>query len=323
MGQRVATYELLQLDYTTPLFRSELLYAMKLHQEVLDRPDPTVAEQHHVIKQLVELDKTDSNITDHWQELHKSVNFRSALFATILGYQEYLTAQLLHEYAGFPIPDSLTEGWHQWLADRGKEIEKHDNAAVDEGERERRIYRQTIVVPLKEMMLNQKHVEEKIKTATVSRAGYAQHLVDARDWPKLANMLVNDRELALTMFDQKPLYENVFNDAKRKLVLRKLDEIQHKYFEELTDSNTYAISKYAKEVTSGTLPNAITAKDSRDASALAAAKGIYNKVVARFGFGGRAESSLASAFQSDHEPNSSSISLSSTAPLMNARKQGD
>lgn len=319
------------LDYSTPLFHRELLHTTQMHQEVLERPDPTVAEQQSILGQLKELDKADHHLTKRWKELHESPNVRTALLAGILAYQEYLTTYLLQEYAGKSIPDDIAENWHDWLMDRCEKIDKHYSSA-EKSEKENRLYQQMVALPLKEMMLDQEYVEARLKIAALGD-GYIRRLIDQRDWPKLANALVKDRELALTLFNQKPLYENVFNDAKRQLVLRNLDEIQRRYFVELTNPTTYTISKYAKEALArqATQPTPHTStmpqfpaiiQDSGETSAMVAAKGIYNKVITRLGLGGT-DSSLISAFQSGSEANSSRASFNSTTPLLNSTKKAD
>lgn len=75
--QRINRHKLLLLEYQTPLFRDELLDAIKLHSEAFHRPDPTPAKRERALDQITVLD----NMTDGLEKHN-----RSALLASISNY---------------------------------------------------------------------------------------------------------------------------------------------------------------------------------------------------------------------------------------------
>ncbi|ROW10557.1 hypothetical protein VMCG_01937 [Cytospora schulzeri] len=335
LEQRVAGYQLLLYDNPTPLFNKELLNAIKLHEEALQRPDPsTFAEEKLVLEQLMLLHNVDKGIMEHWKELHKSPNFRTALLAAMFGYQNFFTLKLLLDYAGKS--QNVTD---LWLSNRLKTIDAYysvaDKSKTDKTETDIESYKQSVTKPLKELMLNQVHVEKRIKIAAASNpTGDIYPLIDQCNWPNLAAMLISDRELAEALFSGKPLDPQLYNDDVSKVVLQNMDRVKSKYFTDLSTPSTYTLSKHAKELSakkaaqaarqsSGQPPlSPATIQHSEDSSAVTAAKNIYNKVVNGLGLGGTGRS-LRDTVQPDLSAALSRVSLSSTTPLIDPRKKED
>lgn len=104
--------------------------------------------------------------------------------------------------------------------------------------------------PLEEMMLDQDHVQETLVTAAAEpqspeRARDIQCSIARCDWPSLARALVKDRELAIALFDEEPIDPEYYNANTRKKVLRGIEKVREKYFEDLSDPVNFTISKYA------------------------------------------------------------------------------
>ncbi|KUI68641.1 hypothetical protein VM1G_03671 [Cytospora mali] len=114
-------------------------------------------------------------------------------------------------------------------------------------------YHDGIVYPLEEMTLNRSHVEDRICLAAADHeqqqppGGYIRRLIRQCDWQKLAQTLLNDRELALDLFAFQSLIPGCFDDNVRARVLQKMKSIECKYFTDLTLGNSagFAISKHA------------------------------------------------------------------------------
>lgn len=98
-------------NYLKPLFHEELLDATKLHEEILEHPDPTIFEHPHALRQLKHLDSIDATLTEHWQDLHTSLHSREVLLANILGFQRFLAKSIMMDYAGSPLRDAVLEPW--------------------------------------------------------------------------------------------------------------------------------------------------------------------------------------------------------------------
>lgn len=334
LRQRVGCYQLILLDNITPLFQKEPLHATRLHEEALQRPDPTsISKEKETLDQLIVLDNLDEQLTVHWTELHSNLVSRTALLADIFGYQKFLTVILLLDYAG----TSQNEA-DSWVSDRLEDIDKY-NRAMDRSAINIKMYQQTVAQPLKELMIDQSHVENRLRLAAAVPSyptGGVYHLIDRCDWPNLAAMLIKDHELAVALFSGKPLDPQLYNDHISKLVLQKMDELKDRYFAYLSTPSVYTISKRAKKLTtkkagqptkptplpSGQHLSPATIQHSEEPSAIVAARNIYNRVLGGLGFGERVPS-LRSIVRHDSATPSPRVSLDSTSPLIDSRKKDE
>lgn len=316
LSQRVAGYQILLLDNLTPLFQKELLDATKLHEEILQRPDPTLPEQQRVFGQLAHLDSIDAQLMQHWKDLHSSLISRTALLANIMGYQGFLATSILLDYAGHSPREA---GLESWVSSHVETLDKHYSTG-DKVDKDNKLYQQTVAIPIKEMMLDQEHVEKRIRIAAAQPypTGEIYRLIDECDWANLAAMLIDDRKLAVTLYGQRPLDPKSYNDNISKIVLRKMDEIRDRYFTDLSSASRYATSKHARDLSArkaaglpiSTEPN----RHSEGDWAVTTAKGVFNKVISSLGLG--ASTSPTSTGQSGPSNASPRLSSDSTAQLL-------
>lgn len=327
--QRVAGYQLLLWDNLTPLFNKQLLNAIRLHEKALQRPDPsTPAERKLVFEQLFLLDDVDKELTDHWNELHKSLRFRTAVLATLFGYQKFFTVELLLDYAG-----KSQDANDIWLPNCLETMDSHYSAA-DKSETDFDFYKHFVTKALKELMLNQEFVEKRLRIAAANNPiGDIYSLIDKCDWLSLAAMLIGDRELAKALFGGRPLDPRLYNDDVLKMVLREIDKIKSKYFTDLSSPSIYTISKHAKNLSPKKAAQAVRQSSgqplspaitqySEDSSAVTAALNIYKRVVNGLGIGGT-DRRLRDTVQSDFSAALSRASLDWTAPLIDPRKKDE
>lgn len=332
LSVRITSYKLLLLDYETPLFHNELLDAIKLHEEALQRPEPTPAERRRVVDQLGVLDKMNDRLDKHWRELQKSMNARVTLLANIATYQRYLGLLLLLDYIGKHAGE-----YQDWAATLVRHIDNVTGGigSVDE---DFRLYQQTIVSPIREMMLNREHVERRLRAAargSTHPAGEVHRMIDQCDWPNLALALVNDRELAATLFGAKQLNEGFWKPQTGKLALEEIDSTRDKYFSELSTPTKYTLSRRAKDLSlkkaardardarhssSPPLQSPLSDRHAEDSPAVAAAKGVRNKVFSGLGLA-RAGVSLRSIVRRRITTTSPGGSLDSTTQLIDAKEK--
>lgn len=329
LSVRITGYKLLLLDYQTPLFHNELLDAIKLHEEALQRPEPTPAERERVLDQLGLLDKMDARLDKHWKGLQRDMNSRSSLLANIATYQRHLGAWLMIEYTGKQIPEL-----HDWATRLVRRIDNITSGigSVDE---DFRLYQQTVVRPIKEMMLNREHVERRLRAAargSTHPAGEVHRMIDECDWPNLALALVNDRELAATLFGARQLNDGFWSPQFGKLVLHKIDSMRDKYFSELSTPTKYTLSRRARDLSlkkaardarrSSSPPATPPASDrhAEESPAVAAAKGVCNKVFSGLGLA-RAGVSLRSIVRRGSSATSPEGNLDSTTQLIDTKEK--
>ncbi|KAJ0110252.1 hypothetical protein J7T55_000685 [Diaporthe amygdali] len=301
LRSRLSGYQVLLLEYQTPLFRNELLDAIKLHEEALQRPDPTAAERQRVIDQLTVLDNMDDRLNKRWGELHKSMDYRVVLLANISEYQRALGAWLILNYGGKPHDQPSL--WASMLVGVIDDFRDDANTLG----KDFKVYQDVFVRPLKEMMLNQDHVEKRLRLAAARptySTGEIHRLIDQCDWPNLAAAVFHDRELAVVVFGARPLDPKVWEPHIGKTALQRIDELRDKYFSELLTPTTYTISrraialstKQAARAAHHSSPRPLSSagnQHSEESSAVTAAKSVYNKFVSGLGLG-RTGSSLRS-----------------------------
>lgn len=325
LSKRIAGYRLLLVEYHTPLFRNELLDAIKLNEEALKSPDPTPAELERVLDQLGVLDRMDERLHKHWDELQKSMSSRTVLLANISTYQRYLGAWLILDYAG-----KHAGKRYDWASSMVKIIDDVGSGVGSVDEDFRR-HQQTFVRPLKEMMLNQDHVERRVRAAAAGSThptGEIHLLIDQCDWQNLAASVVHDRELAVALFDAKPINPEIWSATFGKSVMQLIDGIRDKYFTELSTPTKYTLSKRARDLSakkaaragrrsSSTPPSPGSVGHAEESPAVAAAKSVYNKVVSGLGLG-RTGSSLRSIVHRGFPKTSPGASLDSTTQLIDS-----
>jgi hypothetical protein len=291
---RLARYKFLLHDYQTPLFHNQLLDAIRLHEEIVQAPNPTPAEHERVLDQIVVLDNMNDRLNKHWDELHKSMDFRAILLANISLYQSKLGAWLILDYTG-KCSTNCT-----WASSTLGHINNVGSGGVGNIHDDYRLYQQTFVRPLKEMMLNQDHVKKRLRiaaTGSTRPAGMIYHLIDRCDWGALAYAVINDRELAVTLFGAKQLNPGFWSPQFGACTVQKIDDIRDKYFDELSTPEKYTISNRARKLSAKKAASAAhpsppppfssaSSPRAEEASALVVAKSIYNKVVSGLAFEG-------------------------------------
>lgn len=324
LSSRVTGYQLLLLDYVTPLLRKELQDATKQHEEMLQKPDPTTpSEERDALRQLGHLDSLDDQLSKHWEELHQGLVYRTALFANIMAYQGFLSTTILLDYTGRSLREA---GLDSWALGRTEMLDIHEKG-VGESQKDIKLYQQMVATPIRELMVDQGHVERRIRIAAAEPypTGEIYRLVDECDWSTLAVMLVRDRELATTVYGEKPLDRNSYNENVAKTVFLKMDEIRDRYFIEISSPSTYTTSKHAQERTArkqAGLPLAPEPVRQSDGDwAFAAAKGVYNKVISSLGMGARA--STGSSVHSRPLGDSPRPSMDSTSHLLSSKSRRD
>lgn len=293
LSLRITGYRLLLSEFHTPLFHNELLDAIKLHEEALSHPDPTPAERARVRDQLGVLDNMDERLQKHWKELHKRMSSRQSLLAGISNYQRYLGAWLMLDYSG-----KHAGGRYDWASDIVKAIDDVGSGGGGGGSlgEDFRVYQRMFARPVREMMLDQDHVERRLRYAS---AGEIHRLIDECEWQNLAAYVYNDRRLAVTLFSARQVNKDFWSVQFGKSVLRQIDGIRDKYFAELETEDKYTLTKRARDLSfkkvaaraaariSSSTPAspASTRQAAGDSAAAAAAKSIFGKVVRGLGLG--------------------------------------
>lgn len=325
---RIDCYQTLLLEYQTPLFRNELLDAIKLHEEALQRPEPTAAECQRVLDQLMVLDNMNDRLNKHWEKLHTSLTSRIILLDSISEFSRLLGSCLILGYAGAQSIGKLHHGASTYVTIL-------DEFRCGEGavEANIRIYRKISRHPLKEMMLNRHHVEKRLRMAAAGPSyptGEIHRLIDQSDWPNLAASVVNDREMALVVFGSKPLDPDFWEDRISKIALRSIDDLRDKYFAELSSQTTYTLTKLSRELevkqaaraahkSSPSPLSSASIRHSEGSTAVTAAKSVYNKVVSSLGLG-RTLSSLRSMVHRGPSKATPQTSLDSKTHLIGGKK---
>jgi hypothetical protein len=239
--RRIIDFEILSLEHPTPLLREQIRHAVALHREALEHPD--------FDPYLKDLDDLQHQFEEHWAKIYGDAISRATLLQDIIMFQRFLIAKLLEDYMNEPCPVST------WVLDQAKCIvEQEDYTGAKDGSNMDTAYRVHVVYPLEEMMLDRDHVENKLRAAAMGQehSGSAiQPLIDKCDWSNLATALAYDRDLALKLFEVQPPDANIFDAKTYQRILHGIDEIKGKYFSELSDSSTFTISTYAREMSAG------------------------------------------------------------------------
>jgi hypothetical protein len=182
----------------------------------------------------------------HWTKVYGDLISRAYLLEDIILFRQFLIAKLLEDYTNEPCTVD------KWVLNQAKcVIQQGDHAMAKDGSVVDTTYQVHVVFPLEEMMLSRDHVEDKLRAAAIGQGHSGsdiQPLIDRRDWSNLAAALTNDRRLALKLLGEPSVDANISEAKTYQRILHGIDEIKGKYFSELSDSSTYTISTYAREI---------------------------------------------------------------------------
>lgn len=310
--QRLSRYRVLFFDCMTPSLKKELRHAIKLHTEVLQLPQPKVGDLHRVLKRLTELDDLDDRLMEHWAKVHRDLVSRSSLLVNMALFQAFIAAKLLGDYTGKASTAS------PWVLSQASIVEEQSTQQTGDNPSS---YQTHVVLPVEEILLDPKHVGEKLKSAATPQkhpGSDVQKLIDECDWPSLAATLVKDRELAVELFQQSPLDPEAFDSNTSKKVLRRIDDITAKYFTELSSPSKYTLNNHAVQKSAGRASGNkdLTSPDIIDEPTLVAgARSLFDKLTNGLGLAG-ADTSLSSLGH-----NISHTSLDDRTRLLDARKK--
>lgn len=305
---RLAGYRLLLSEYHTPLFHNELLDAIKLHEEALSHPDPTPAQRERLRDQLGVLDNMNERLQKRWRGLHRRMSSHQSLLAGISNFQRYLGAWLMLDYSG---KHKHAGKRYDWASDIVEAIDDvgGDSSGSDGdgdgsggGEEDFRVYHRMFVRPVREMMLDQDHVETRLRAASTGSshpAGEIYRLIDECEWQALAAHVVNDRRLAVTLFGARQVNKDFWSAQFGKNVLRLIDGVRNKYFTELETWEKYTLSRRARDLSfkkvaaraAARIPPSTppsppaSARQAGDSAAAAARKSVFGKFVRGLGLG--------------------------------------
>lgn len=231
-----------QLDEVmTPALRKELRHLLDEHRTVLERPDSGL--DNDAIKRL---DRLYDQLSAHWGQVHDNLTYCSSLKKQMAVYQEFLTEVLREDY--LPKKQARVPSAHELqLADRVKQYK----AATKGDEKLEKLYREEVVVPIREMALNQAHIEDRLLLAAAAQGqqrehsnNHVQRFIGQRDWKSLARMLLHDRDLAHNLEDK------YLDEETRKSILYQIDVIEVVYFTILKSPTDYLTNKHATDLES-------------------------------------------------------------------------
>ncbi|KAI3401518.1 hypothetical protein diail_10952 [Diaporthe ilicicola] len=189
----------------------------------------------------------DDRLKEHWAELHKNMHSRILLQAHVWEHQSSLGSMLIMDCAGKPFQD---HGFASEIVGRVDEFCSGEGKIEAYSKYGFKVYNQSSLRPLREMMLSRDHVEKRLGTAAAGPSyptGEIHRLVDQCDWQSLAAAVFNDRETAAVVFRPRPLDPKFWGDRIGKTVLRKIDDTKDKYFAELSGPTTHTLTKHARE----------------------------------------------------------------------------
>lgn len=229
-----------------PLLLKEIRQALDLHSEAVKQPHLAAKKEL-----LGDLDKAHSRVSEHWCKVNKDYYASSALISDIGLHQLFLTRFLLDDYAPtwFPRgPKGTASEVHDWACRMAGLI---NACGVDGGDSDDKNweYQRSVVSPLEEMGLNRAHVEDKIRALAAAQPGHScnfvQRIIRQHDWQTLAEVLLNDRELVIDLFEPPPVLKGLFDKPTRTAILKSIDHLTSKYFTELSGPTRYTLSIHA------------------------------------------------------------------------------
>jgi len=205
---------LLQLN-PTPLLLEELHRAIILHLNAYDSAD--------VNPLIPDLNTSHSRIEEHWARLYSDMLTRASLQWDMDMFEQFLSSKLLEDYSNQPFK---VLGRMLKLAECTTKQDKE--------------YQDHVVLPLEESMLDREYVENKLR-AVAARKGRPgndiQQLIDACDWPRLAEALTNDRDIILRLARR-----SACSKETSKRILAGIDRVQNKHFASLSSSSEFTLA---------------------------------------------------------------------------------
>lgn len=242
-GQLEALKSLLGIEALTPLLRKEINNAIGLHVAVLEDPEKDDLEYRQLVA------TTFRRLMRHWAELYEDLVHRAALITNIINFQKLLLSKFVEDYSGLPCP--LSGALLDFALERNAFVEEHFNGG-DRREGPIDFYNMMVVLPLREMMLDRRHVQSILRTIATSEGhpGQVKQLVDQRDWQGLASTIIKDRQLALDFFTHiRPMSVTFMPTAGFSAeVLRGLDKVQNMYFAALSSPSVFTLTSHAKQL---------------------------------------------------------------------------
>lgn len=242
LAVRLGSLENLRKERMTPLLHDEMRHITETHSDALKLPSFT---EHMDL--LEDLDSLHERFIGHWEKVHKDYLSYSLLINSMARVELFLTRSFQEDYMLLP-PRA-----NEWAEDAAPLITVHRlGKAKDDG----KDYHETVVLPLQEMGLDVGYVEEKALLnldgmLQERRNGYVAHLMQTRDWQKLAETLVKDRQLASDFFEHETIVSESHNADTLRRVHDRMEWLELRYFERLSSPTDFKLSKLALELSAG------------------------------------------------------------------------
>lgn len=238
---------LLAGEMLTPLLRKEINHAADLHAAAIEQPDLDDLDTRAQLATLYQ------DLTTHWAQLYGNMTQRVYLVNTIASFQRILLSKLIEDYSR--VPNQLSPILFAFVLERFGFMENHDSGTRNDGID---YYDELVVLPLKEMMLDHRHVQTIIRAIATSgtesehRPGQVEHLVHQRNWEELARTIINDRQLVLDFFTHNKPMGTMFDWGVgiSAEILNGLDVVQNTYFAELSSPSAFTLTSYATDPSS-------------------------------------------------------------------------
>lgn len=249
---RIALWQYqLRHERLTPLLQTELHNTIKDMSEALKQP--TFPEGID----LESLDAQYKHVSKHWGKLFQHPYDRTTLLINMSHYEVLFAEMLVEDYVSRPARMPLSD---EWLLDRVTKVLEHNDVpgfSKSNDKQTQEHYYKNVILPLEEMTLGGlvSHAVRKLCEAVLAREGGSQgpgghvsQLIQRCEWEKLAEALVYDRRLAVTLSGLKPVGQQ--RDWKEIFprVLHKMDDMERKYFTNLSSPDNYIISKHAADL---------------------------------------------------------------------------
>lgn len=242
LSVRIGCLESQLKERMTPLLKKEMRHIMETHTEALKLPSFT---EH--IDLLETLDSSHKRFIEHWEKVHKDYLCYSLLIMSMVRVELFLTQSFKEDYL------RLAPRANEWAEDATLLINAHRAGHTeDDGKK----YYEDVVLPLQEMGVDVSYVEDKALLNADGklekrRDGYVMYLVQKRDWQKLAETLIKDRQLASDFFEHEAFASESCNADTLRRVHEKMDLLEHRYFESLSSPTNFKPSKHALGLTAG------------------------------------------------------------------------
>lgn len=249
---RIALWQYqLRHERLTPLLQMELQRLIKEMSEALKQP--TFPEGID----LESLDAQHRHVSKHWGKIFQHPYDRTQLLMNMSRYEALFAEMLLEDYASRPARMPVL---NDWLLDRATKVLEHNEVpgfSMSNDKQKQEHYYDNVKWPLEEMTLGGlvSHAERKLCEAVLAReggsqgpGGYVSQLIQQCEWEKLAEALVYDRRLAVTLSGIKPVGQQRNWKGIFPRVLHKMDDMERKYFTNLSSPDNYIISKHAADL---------------------------------------------------------------------------